>query len=81
MKTRDINALMRDCKLWQHCTYECKQAFIKQMRGRRYGWDALTDAFNWFVIGWKAAVVANTASALSQINTDTPMNKAFPDWP
>lgn len=58
MRTRQINSLLKDYKLWSHCSPRCKQSFIYQMRGRQYGWDALHDAFNWFVEGWKQALQA-----------------------
>lgn len=55
MRTRYIDVLLRDCKSWQHATFASRKMFIKEMRGRQYGWDALTDAWNWFLTGWKAS--------------------------
>lgn len=71
MRIRQIESLMRETKLWQHCTPPCKAAFIQQMRGRQYGWDALHDAFNWFVEGWIQADIARLKDTCSQVNSDS----------
>lgn len=71
MRTREIASLLNGYKLWEHCTPPCRAAFIQQMRGRQYGWDALHDAFNWFVEGWIQADIARLVDTCSQINTDS----------
>lgn len=70
MLTRKINSYMRHSKLWQHCTETCRRAFIREMRGNQYDFDALRDAFDWFVIGWRAADIQRTVEGISQINSE-----------
>jgi hypothetical protein len=72
MEKRRINAAMRDVILWSHCTENCRQSFIRSMRGRQYGLIETQDAFFWFLDGWKAADIARLHDAVSQINTDPP---------
>lgn len=33
---------------------DARRAFVKAMKGRRYGFEALLDAWVWFLDGWNA---------------------------
>lgn len=72
MNTRCINSTLKFLKLWRDCSLPCRIAFTKKMRGRDYGTAALMDAFEWFVIGWRAADIQRLNDAVSQVNTDGP---------
>ena len=51
-------SLLQDSESWQDPqNSKARQAFVKAMRGRAYGYDAygydaLRDAWGWFLIGW-----------------------------
>lgn len=40
---------------WNHGPIAAKEEFERQMAGRQYGYDALRDAWGWFVCGWRGA--------------------------
>jgi hypothetical protein len=77
MRTRQINSIMKGSKLWENCTSECKWVFIKHMRGVQYGMDALTQAFVWFMCGWRAADIQRLKEAAGQVNTDRLADAGF----
>lgn len=79
MIARKINVYMRDSKLWEHCTLECRIAFIKAMRGKKYGgiWQ-VRDAFCWFITGWRTADIARLNDTVSQVNSEQHASQEVP---
>lgn len=69
MRTSKIYRTLSDVGTWNHSTNEIKQAFIRQMRGRQYGWDALYDAWGWYLSGWKDANLTSMKEAIININS------------
>lgn len=79
MLTRQINSYMKGNRLWQHCTPACHAAFIRAMRGNRYGKMECIDAMIWFVEGWKAADITRLRDTCSQVNSEQHKSESVPD--
>lgn len=51
----DIDESLRDTASWASEREDVKDAFAAEMLGRRYGHEALLDAWLWFAAGWRRA--------------------------
>lgn len=54
MTKAEIYADLRKAPSWDTAEPELRDAFVQEMADRRYGWDALTQAWAWFRSGWAA---------------------------
>lgn len=39
-------------EVWDYGSVAAKEKFVEQMKGRLYGYEALRDAWLWFLHGW-----------------------------
>lgn len=55
----NIDKLFENEKLWQRLPRRAaiKRCFRLAMRGRRYDYASLLDAWNWFQLGWGAHMI------------------------
>lgn len=59
MTRRQIQTELRNSDyegIWAALDKEMQAAFLRAMRGRHYGYEALTDALGWFINGYRAAL-------------------------
>lgn len=54
MTRADIDHTLGTSHYWTNAPEECKEEFCKRMARRRYGWEALSSAFLWFLSGWRS---------------------------
>lgn len=56
MSRREITKLIGKYDSWLGPDVDprARTAFVKQMRGRQYGYEPLLSAWLWFVAGWNA---------------------------
>lgn len=54
MEPKEIDDVLRKSISWEVASPEQRRAFASEMRGKSYGWDALTQAWGWFLSGWSA---------------------------
>lgn len=53
MLKEDIEEALGD--IWDYGSIAAKEKFIEAMEGRQYGYDALSHAWLWFLVGWGEA--------------------------
>lgn len=54
MTPTEVASTMTGVKSFQDATPQQRNAFYKEMEIRQYGWDALTQAWAWFLFGWNS---------------------------
>jgi hypothetical protein len=55
MSRREIELKLAGNSEWKNeSNARARVVFVRLMRGRQYGLEPLLDAWNWFVVGWKA---------------------------
>lgn len=54
MTREDIENTLVGTTSWKAATPHQRNAFAKEMEIRQYGWDALTQAWGWFLTGWNS---------------------------
>lgn len=52
MNAVEIADLLKDAASWNAASSHQRGAFVVEMKDRSYGWDALTQAWAWFLAGW-----------------------------
>jgi hypothetical protein len=54
MTRAEIDRLLGESAItWNLANADERKMFARAMRGRRYGYDALRDAMEWYFIGWR----------------------------
>ena len=56
MTPTEIAAVLKDNRSWELASGWQRGAFANEMETKQYGWDALTQAWGWFLAGWGNAV-------------------------
>lgn len=57
MTPQEIAATLKDTKSWHEASSHQRGAFAHEMKDRQYGWDALTQAWGWFLVGWQECAI------------------------
>ena len=57
MKRRELDRLLSECRTWKSLNEDERKMFTRAMRGRDFGGDALLDALEWYVMGWRGCVM------------------------
>jgi hypothetical protein len=52
---KSIDFMLRDVRSWRNTTYSSRHAFLREMRGKQYGYGELLNAWGWFLAGWCAS--------------------------
>lgn len=59
MTAEVIGTVLGDNESWKSATPWQRGAFAAEMVHKQYGWDALTQAWGWFLAGWQANAIYN----------------------